>query len=36
MIFYADDLDSYEHERDFYYPYESLVPGPIVKTTDEL
>ncbi len=36
MIFYADDLDSYEHERDFYYPYESFVPGPIVKTTDEL
>lgn len=36
MIFYADDLDSYEHERDFYYPYESFVPGPIVKNTDEL
>ena len=36
MIFYADDLDSYEHERDFYYPYESFVPGPIVRTTDEL
>ncbi|MDO5038271.1 CDP-glycerol glycerophosphotransferase family protein [Clostridium sp.] len=36
MIFFADDLDSYEHERDFYYPYESFVPGPIVKNTDEL
>ena len=36
MIFYADDLDSYEHERDFYYPYESFVPGPIVKNTEEL
>ena len=36
MIFYADDLDSYEHERDFYYPYESFVPGPIVRNTDEL
>ncbi|MDQ0150975.1 CDP-glycerol glycerophosphotransferase family protein [Eubacterium multiforme] len=36
MIFYADDLDCYEHERDFYYPYESFVPGPIVKNTEEL
>lgn len=36
MIFYADDLDTYIDERDFYYDYESFVPGPIVKNTDEL
>ncbi|MBS6041254.1 MAG: CDP-glycerol glycerophosphotransferase family protein [Clostridium baratii] len=36
MIFYADDLNSYEHERDFYYPYESFVPGPITTNTEEL
>ena len=36
MIFYADDLENYEHERDFYYKYEDFVPGPIVKNTEEL
>ena len=36
MIFYTDDLERYESERDFYYKYEELVPGPIVSTTDEL
>ncbi|WP_297638991.1 CDP-glycerol glycerophosphotransferase family protein [uncultured Clostridium sp.] len=36
MIFYADDLEEYIDDRDFYYNFEELVPGPIVKTTDEL
>ncbi|WP_195972105.1 CDP-glycerol glycerophosphotransferase family protein [Clostridium thermobutyricum] len=36
MIFYADDLETYINDRDFYYEYTSFVPGPIVKTTDEL
>lgn len=36
MIFYADDLENYEHERDFYYKYEDFVPGPIVKSTEEI
>lgn len=36
MVFYPYDLESYVSERDFYYPYESFVPGPIVKTQDEL
>ncbi|MDO5448384.1 MAG: CDP-glycerol glycerophosphotransferase family protein, partial [Clostridia bacterium] len=36
MVFYAYDLESYLSERDFYYPYESFVPGPIAKTQDSL
>ena len=36
MIFYAHDRDTYIKERDFYYEYESLVPGPIVDNTKDL
>ncbi|NLL63806.1 MAG: hypothetical protein GX241_06190 [Ruminococcaceae bacterium] len=36
MIFFAYDLEEYRKERDFYYPYEEFVPGPIVKNMDEL
>lgn len=36
MVFFADDLDSYENQRSFYFPYEKLVPGKIAKTGDEL
>lgn len=36
MIFFAYDLDEYVDSRAFYYDYESFVPGPIVKNTDEL
>jgi CDP-glycerol glycerophosphotransferase len=36
MIFFADDLEKYTEIRDFYYDYESFVPGPIVKTGKEL
>lgn len=37
MIFFAYDLDKYKNElRGFYYEYESFVPGPIVKSTDDL
>lgn len=36
MIFYAYDLDDYKDGRNFYYEYEDFVPGPIVKTNDEL
>ena len=36
MIFYAYDLEDYIDERSFYYDYESFVPGPIVKTNEEL
>ncbi|MCC2248682.1 MAG: CDP-glycerol glycerophosphotransferase family protein [Bacillota bacterium] len=36
MIFYAYDLEIYTKERDFYYEYQSLVPGPIVDETMSL
>ncbi|HEX6457755.1 MAG TPA: CDP-glycerol glycerophosphotransferase family protein [Thermoleophilaceae bacterium] len=37
MIFFAYDLDTYRDEiRGFYIDYEAEVPGPIVRTTDEL
>lgn len=36
IVFYAYDLDRFEGERDFYYPYEETVGGPVVKTMDEL
>src|SRR5699024_10217831 len=36
MIFFAYDLEEYEESRGFTADYEGMVPGPIVKTTDEL
>ncbi len=36
VVFYAYDLDRFEGDRDFYYPYEETVGGPVVKTMDEL
>lgn len=37
MIFFAYDLEEYENEiRGFYYDYEGFVPGPIVKTTEDV
>ncbi|WP_024614071.1 CDP-glycerol glycerophosphotransferase family protein [Clostridium sp. Ade.TY] len=36
MIFFAYDLDDYIASRDFYYPYESFVPGPIARTTNDI
>ena len=37
MIFYAYDLDEFsDHGRGFYRDYKSYVPGPVVKTTDEI
>lgn len=36
MIFYAHDQEQYIKERDFYYEYETFIPGPLVQTTDEL
>lgn len=32
MLFYAFDLDEYISSRDFYEPFETFVPGKIVKT----
>ncbi len=36
IIFFAHDLNTYYDERGFYFPYEEFVPGPIVRTTEEL
>ncbi len=36
IVFFAYDLEKYTKERDFYYPYKEFVPGPVVKTQNEL
>lgn len=36
IIFFADDLEKYSEIRDFYYDYESFIPGPFVQTGKEL
>ncbi|MDO5334684.1 MAG: CDP-glycerol glycerophosphotransferase family protein [Coriobacteriia bacterium] len=35
-VFYPYDLEEYESTRGFYEPYASFVPGPIVKTPEDL
>lgn len=36
FLFYMYDLEEYTKERDFYYNYLDSLPGPIIKTEDEL
>ena len=36
MIFFAYDLDDYFDCRGFYYNYDELTPGPVVKETEEI
>lgn len=36
MIFLAYDLEEYYDWRGFYYPYEEMAPGPVVRTTEEV
>ena len=36
MVFFAYDLYDYDDWRGFYYDYDELTPGPVVKTTDEV
>lgn len=36
MIFFAYDLEEYQQRRGLWDRYDSLVPGPIVKTTEEV
>lgn len=36
MIFFANDLEEYTKERDFYYDYDKLIPGPKVNDTKTL
>lgn len=35
-VFFAYDLDFYKGTRDFYFDYESYVPGKVVTTTAEI
>jgi len=36
ILFFSYDLEKYRDLRDFFYDYESFVPGPIIKTGNEL
>ena len=36
MLFFAFDYDLYDGDRGFYEPYEDIVPGKIVKSSEEL
>jgi len=36
QIFYPYDLADYEIESGFWGPYEDVVPGPVVQSTDEI
>ncbi len=34
-VFFAYDLEEYKAKRDFYFDYESYVPGEVVRTVEE-
>ncbi|WP_143286868.1 CDP-glycerol glycerophosphotransferase family protein [Caenibacillus caldisaponilyticus] len=36
MLFFAFDVEEYVQTRDFYYDYHTFIPGPLVRTTDEI
>ena len=36
ILFYAYDLGDFIDWRGFYYPYEELTPGPVLRAMDEL
>ena len=36
MIFLAPDLEEYYDWRGFYYSYQEMAPGPVVKSTEEV
>lgn len=36
MVFFAYDLEDYIRKRGIWETYETLVPGPVVKTTDQV
>lgn len=36
MLFLAYDLEDYYDWRGFYYPYEEMTPGPVLKNTEEV
>jgi CDP-glycerol glycerophosphotransferase (TagB/SpsB family) len=36
VAFIADDLEEYKAERDFYFPFESFIPGPFFTESESL
>lgn len=36
IVFFCPDLEQYTADRDFYYPFEQYVTGPVVRTSSEL
>ncbi|MFC4448173.1 CDP-glycerol glycerophosphotransferase family protein [Halorussus aquaticus] len=36
LVFYPYDLDEYRARRGFYFDYESVTPGPVARTFDDL
>jgi CDP-ribitol ribitolphosphotransferase len=36
MLFFAFDVEDYVQKRDFYFDYHKFIPGPLVRTTDEI
>lgn len=36
MLFFAYDVEEYVRTRDFYYDYFDFIPGPLVKTTEQM
>ena len=36
MLFFAFDVEEYVRTRDFYYEFHSFIPGPLVRTTEDI
>ncbi|MBS4204769.1 CDP-glycerol glycerophosphotransferase family protein [Lederbergia citrea] len=36
MLFFAFDVEEYIQKRDFYYEFSSFIPGPLVRSTDDI
>ena len=36
VLFFAYDLGDYDDWRGFYYPYEEMTPGPVLRTNEEI
>ncbi|WP_166627184.1 CDP-glycerol glycerophosphotransferase family protein [Jeotgalicoccus sp. S0W5] len=36
MVFFVDDIETYEEEKGIWFDYEKYMPGPVVKTNSDL
>lgn len=36
MIFFAYDVEEYIRQRDFYFEYQSFIPGTLAKNTEDI